>query len=148
MSVPMYETIADYLLTEIREGRLREGDRVMSERELADHFGVSTMTSKGALARLAALGVIVRSRGRGSYVAQSLPDLSQIGLESETIIERADSLRGSVVGLIIPGFDDSFGAETIRAVESRCHDLGLHLVLRLTDGNRNLEKDTLSLIHI
>lgn len=149
MQTPLYEKIFDYILTEIREGRLKRGNKVMSERELADKFGVSTMTSKGALARLAALGIIVRSRGKGSFVAKEIPDVSQL-IEANDHVD--DEMRNSdgqknrgngLIGLIIPGFSDAFGAELVRAIEERCFELGMHVIIRLTKGLRSIEDEAI-----
>ncbi len=163
MHTPLYEQIFDYIVTEIREGRLRSGNKVMSERELADKFGVSTMTSKGALARLAALGIIVRSRGKGSFVAKEIPDLPQNlyshsrdasdGNDNEDIQRKSHDADGSadsgLIGLIIPGFSDAFGAELVRAIEERCFELGMHVILRFTKGLRSVEDDAIQdLMHL
>lgn len=142
-------------MDEIREKRLRPGDRVMSERELAQKFGVSTMTSKGALARLAAQGHIVRARGKGSFVAQRAisqdetqalamapaltrdwgPEEKGASLEEEA----APQIKDRIIALIVPGFADSFGAKIVRAVEEACGRFGMHLLLRITKGLRSRE---------
>ena len=42
----LYQRLYDYVLDEIRAGRLSAGDRVPSEMELARLFGVSRITSR------------------------------------------------------------------------------------------------------
>ena len=53
----LYQRLYDYVLDEIRTGRLSTGDRVPSEMELAQLFGVSRITSKKALQTLNRDGV-------------------------------------------------------------------------------------------
>jgi GntR family transcriptional regulator len=48
---------------------LAPGDRIEPERELAAALGVSRMTARAALVRLAQRGLIERRQGRGTFVA-------------------------------------------------------------------------------
>ncbi|GAB6876325.1 GntR family transcriptional regulator [Thermaerobacter litoralis] len=66
----LYQEIMDEIRRQIREGHLRPGDRIPSERELAERFGASRMTVRHALNQLAWEGVIVRRQGQGSFVAE------------------------------------------------------------------------------
>jgi DNA-binding GntR family transcriptional regulator len=84
----LYQRLYDYVLDEIRTGRLRIGDRVPSEMELAQLFGVSRITSKKALQTLNRDGVVERIIGKGSFVAAQLP-----ALESLSSPERAPRSR-------------------------------------------------------
>ena len=60
----------------IAAGSLKPGERVSSEHELMEAFGVSRMTAHRALRELAQEGLVVRAAGRGSYVAQRRLDVS------------------------------------------------------------------------
>ncbi|MEW8979412.1 MAG: GntR family transcriptional regulator [Symbiobacterium sp.] len=66
---PLYHQIKTHLIEEIRAGHLRPGDRVSSERELSERFGVSRMTARQALVQLELEGRVVRVQGKGSFVA-------------------------------------------------------------------------------
>src|SRR6266516_5511793 len=74
----LYQRLYDYVLDEIRTGRLSTGDRVPSEMELAQLFGVSRITSKKALQTLNRDGVVERIIGKGSFVAAQLPALERL----------------------------------------------------------------------
>jgi GntR family transcriptional repressor for pyruvate dehydrogenase complex len=52
------------------ERALEPGERLPSERELAERFGASRPAVRAALQRLADLGVLETRRGSGSYVAE------------------------------------------------------------------------------
>ncbi len=68
---PVYEQIKSFLLGEIGEGRLRSGDRVPSENELARLFGVVRMTANRAVVDLVHEGVLHRVKGSGTFVSQA-----------------------------------------------------------------------------
>jgi DNA-binding transcriptional regulator YhcF (GntR family) len=53
----------------VGEGRIRPGDRLPPERELARHFCVSRPTARAALRTLAALGITRSRQGAGTFVA-------------------------------------------------------------------------------
>jgi GntR family transcriptional regulator len=65
-----YVQIEEELAERIRTGMLRPGDRIPSERELAEQIQVSRMTVRQALGRLADRGLLVRERGRGTFVSE------------------------------------------------------------------------------
>ena len=49
-SIPLYKQIIEDILSRIHDGSLQPGDRIPSERELAEQYLVSHITSKNALA--------------------------------------------------------------------------------------------------
>ncbi|MDQ4035928.1 MAG: GntR family transcriptional regulator [Chloroflexota bacterium] len=66
--VPRYRAIEQAL--RVRVAVLRPGDAMPSDSELCAEFGVSRMTARNAMHRLADEGLILRLPGRGSYVAE------------------------------------------------------------------------------
>jgi DNA-binding LacI/PurR family transcriptional regulator/DNA-binding transcriptional regulator YhcF (GntR family) len=147
MGTPLYKQLYQYLINEIKSGRLQEGDRVPSELELAEQFGVSRITSKKAFDILVHAKIVERSRGRGTFVAQSLPDL----MELETAL---DEQEGSVpevkqdsdqrlIGLVLPHFAEAFGLRLLYSVEEQCSAHRCHLVLKRTYGSRHEEEQTI-----
>jgi GntR family transcriptional regulator len=67
--IPLYLQIEQELLSLIRSGQLDAYAQVPSELELADRFGVSRMTARKALDRLAGDGVLFRQPGKGTFVS-------------------------------------------------------------------------------
>lgn len=61
-----YELIADYLKGLVAEAE--PGDRLPSEAELCERFGVSRMTARQAVQLVASGGLIERRRGAGTFV--------------------------------------------------------------------------------
>src|SRR3546814_7877014 len=62
---PRYVAIKQYVLHAISSGELKPGDRLQSEAELVQQFGVSRMTASRALRELQNAGIIVRLTGVG-----------------------------------------------------------------------------------
>jgi GntR family transcriptional regulator of arabinose operon len=63
---PKYFTIAEQLRTRIKSGIY--GEKLPSEREISDHFGVNNKTLKKAITMLAQEGLIYSKHGSGTYV--------------------------------------------------------------------------------
>ena len=64
---PRYEEIARYLRTLVADAK--PGDRLPSDAELCERFSVSRMTARHAVEVLANENLIVRRRGKGTFVA-------------------------------------------------------------------------------
>ncbi|MCT8973671.1 GntR family transcriptional regulator [Microbaculum marinisediminis] len=71
--VPLYHQIYVVLRNLIYSGQLGAGELVPGEQELAESFGVSRITAKRALNEMAAAGLVVRERGRGTRVVHRPP---------------------------------------------------------------------------
>lgn len=67
--LPAYIKIHDAIKKDIDEGVWLIGDRLPSERDLADHFEVSRMTLRQAVTLLVEEGILERRVGSGTYVA-------------------------------------------------------------------------------
>lgn len=67
-STPLYQQLAARLRRQIAEGIYRPGDRLPSEAELCDQFGVSRITVRAALDQLVDAGLLRRQRGKGTFV--------------------------------------------------------------------------------
>lgn len=61
-------TIIEYLMDEIKSGKLSEGDRVPSQYKLAEMFLINKETANKALNKLVGQGVLKRKAGRGGTV--------------------------------------------------------------------------------
>ena len=67
---PMTEIVAESILSLIRDGRLKPGDRLPSQKELVRMLKVSRPTLREALTGLTMLGYIEVRAGQGYYVRQ------------------------------------------------------------------------------
>lgn len=141
MKVPLYAQLYAHLIDDIRCGRLRPGDRIATETQLAERFGVSRITSKRAIAELARVNVVERTRGKGSFVAMRLPDLTRLDLADgdESPAAQAGS-KLTTVCLVMPDFSDAYGLKLLHAVEARVSSRDALLQLRRTYGEREQER--------
>ncbi|MEV5494755.1 GntR family transcriptional regulator [Nonomuraea fuscirosea] len=135
----LYERIIDYLLDEVRRGALTPGDRVPSEMELAERFEVSRITSKKALEILRQAGVVHRVRGKGSFVATELPDLDSLALSPVRAAAEGERVPGTIA-MIYPDASEAYGLELLCAVEERCAERGITLVIKRTRGSQEEEE--------
>ncbi|WP_425148629.1 GntR family transcriptional regulator [Deinococcus sp.] len=67
---PLYLQVKRELHEKILGGQLSPGDKVPSERELAERFRVSRMTARQALREMEAEGTLTRVQGAGSFINQ------------------------------------------------------------------------------
>ena len=66
---PMYKQVAGIISEGIRTGELKVGEKLPSEFELMKDFNVSRVTIRGAISELVTDGLLVRSQGKGTFVA-------------------------------------------------------------------------------
>ncbi|MCW5876737.1 MAG: GntR family transcriptional regulator [Anaerolineales bacterium] len=67
---PLYQAVADSILAQIQSGQLAADQRLPSESELGQLYGVGRNTVRHALADLAARGFVRTVQGVGTFVAQ------------------------------------------------------------------------------
>ncbi|MBT2698566.1 substrate-binding domain-containing protein [Bacillus sp. ISL-40] len=146
METPLYEKIYLNLLNQIETGQLKPRDQVPTEKELADQYQVSRITSKKALEKLVQIGAIERIRGKGSFVSNTLPDFGAISPKTNS--EQRDHLiqeMNELIGLIIPEFfRDCFGRQILSIIEKRCSELKFNLLVKVTYGSQEEEEDAIN----
>ncbi|MCL2410225.1 MAG: GntR family transcriptional regulator [Treponema sp.] len=135
--IPRYWQIYDHLLGEINTGNLKPGEQIPSEREICDNFKVSKITSKKALEMLVENNLIIRHRGKGSFVS---------GTPTPAQLEKSVSLSKSIV-FITPAFSDSFGKKLLYSVQAACEALGYHLILKLSHESVEEEEKALRSVY-
>lgn len=67
-----YLQIVDQIRSLIEQGKLKPGDRLPAERDLADKLGSSRATIREALAALQILGLVEVHPGQGSFVSNNI----------------------------------------------------------------------------
>src|SRR5436190_234077 len=67
--------VVDFVRREIDAGRLKSGDRLPAERDLAQEIGVSRPSLRSGLQTLQAIGVIQSRQGAGTFIAAGPPRL-------------------------------------------------------------------------
>lgn len=87
---PLYARLREQLKAEILGGRRKPGERLPSEAEMTTEFGVSRITVRQALGDLQKEGLLVKSHGRGSFVAPP-----PVALELARLEGLSESLSGA-----------------------------------------------------
>ncbi len=86
--IPVYFQLKEAILEKISKGYWKVGECIDSERELSEHYEVSRMTIRQALGELVQEGVLVREKGKGTFVCE--PKVKQQDVMSFTdIIEKS-----------------------------------------------------------
>ncbi|MEU7291745.1 GntR family transcriptional regulator [Streptomyces exfoliatus] len=74
-----HRVISDDLRTQISTGRLKAGERLPSEAQLASRYTVSVPTLRSALAVLQGEGLVEKVHGRGNFVRRPFHRITYIG---------------------------------------------------------------------
>ncbi len=132
------ETLSQQVYHRIKEdilnGVYAEG-KLPPESELAKALFVSRITTKSAMKRLVDEGLIVRIRGKGSFVASTA---------SQICASTAPAPKpGNLIALVMGGYTSAFGLDILNGalLEARRH--GLHLIVCSTSNDQAQEADTL-----
>ncbi|MCM3443126.1 GntR family transcriptional regulator [Metabacillus halosaccharovorans] len=71
-NIPLYYQIKQDLLRKIEGGTYEVGEQLPSEHQLMELYGVSRPTVRQAIVELVQEGILVRGRGKGTFVSQPL----------------------------------------------------------------------------
>jgi DNA-binding FadR family transcriptional regulator len=106
----LYEQIVEQIKAQIFNGQLRAGDRLPTERELSEQFGVSRTAVREAITALGQRGLVEVRPGRGTFVINgasqavrdSLELLMTIGQEGDdriNLVEVREILEPEIAAL-------------------------------------------------
>lgn len=140
-SLPLYKKIQEDIKRLIAIGKLREGDRVPSEKELSERYRVSQITSKNALVGLMEEGLLVRIQGKGTFV-MSRPEnaaaLDQLGEWT------AGAGRSGRIGLVLPTMKTKVDQRFLDNIEKYATAAGYEVMLRITRESQLEESKVIS----
>lgn len=148
-NVKLYRRIADTVADAIEAGQYKLGDRLPTERELAEQFGVSRPTLREAMIALEMLGMIEARHGLGIYVTSNArPAAPNHELDFEIgafeLIEARRLFEGEAAALAATSIDDEQLAQ-LEALMVRMHeeeeiagedaDREFHMIIARATGN-------------
>jgi GntR family transcriptional repressor for pyruvate dehydrogenase complex len=144
----LYRRLADAIAAEIEAGKHRLGERLPTERELADQFGVSRPTLREALIALEMLGMIETRHGTGIYVTRtSLPHAAQafdFEIGAFELIEARRLFEGEAAALAATSIEPAeieelerllVAMEDADELRGETADREFHLVIARATGN-------------
>ncbi|MBW4079884.1 GntR family transcriptional regulator [Paenibacillus sp. S150] len=127
--IKLYQTIISEMARQIRRGALSPGDRIPSERELCEQFGVSRITVSTALRQLERTGMLVRIKQKGVVVS---------GAEQRELSAHKGGI--AAIAVVLP-FDEEYGLDILRGVEEVCSARGYYMTYHNTRYDAALEKE-------
>ena len=142
----LYRRIADSLAEAIEAGEYKLGDRLPTERELAEQFGVSRPTLREAMIALEMLGLIEARHGLGIYVTGNKRPLSAPDFEigAFELIEARRLIEGEAAALAATTIDDEQIADLERLLvlmadedelQGEDADRDFHMTIARATGN-------------
>lgn len=78
--IPVYYQLKEDIKEKINMGIWKIGQYIDSERELAEHYNVSRMTIRQALGELVQEGILIKEKGKGTFVCE--PKVKQMDIMS------------------------------------------------------------------
>jgi GntR family histidine utilization transcriptional repressor len=78
--LPQFALIKQFLEQQIATGELSSGAKIPTEQSLADSFSVSRMTARRAVQELADTGILTRTPGSGTFVAEPIKTIPMIAI--------------------------------------------------------------------
>src|SRR3954469_14193139 len=122
--VALFAWVKQELLGSITRGDFSPDEPFITQREIVERFGVSTTTAIRALNELVADGVVIRRRGRGTFVAERPPAAP---------VEPNPAPTGQrVITFVSPGFGGAHGAELLAGLAAEGAARGSRLVVKHT----------------
>lgn len=110
---PIYVQLREHIEDAIRSGRVKPGEALPSERELAEISGMSRITVRKAVQDLARSGLVIQRQGSGTSVSPAVDRVEQ-SLTRLTSFSEDMALRGRTVrsqwlerGLLAPSLDEA-----------------------------------------
>lgn len=131
-SIPLYRAIYNDLIQKINTGFYKKGDKLPSEKELADEYNVSRITSKKALEMLADEGLIIRVPGRGSFVKDD---------ETDDKDSKPSNNKYTLVGVILPDFSEAYGTGLLSGIEKQASEENCFIVVKRSYGRQDVEEE-------
>ena len=93
--IPKYLQISSWLKELIQNGRYLPGEKLPSEVELSQVCGVNRNTLRQAISELAAIGLLRKEKGTGTFVASQAP--VELRHKLERILSFTDLMQASGV---------------------------------------------------
>lgn len=92
---PLYQQLADNIRSKIASGEYKVGDKIMSERKMADIYDLNRLTVRKALDVLIQEGSLSAIRGSGTYVKAIVPANKKVHFGNDESISLSTVLRQS-----------------------------------------------------
>lgn len=83
------EKVVKHILSEIKSGKLKSGDKLPTHQELAELYGVGRSSIREAINALVVMNFIISKQGKGTFVKETIQDPTPTLSVKEDIFESA-----------------------------------------------------------
>lgn len=134
---PKYEVIKDDILAQIRNNNFSYDEVLCTEKQLSEQYQVSRITAKRAITDLENLGILIRKRGVGSFVARN-------AMNNLNRTPSASAKVSKMVSFLLP-FDITKGGmfQTVEVINNALNANGYIMSIYVSGGR---EKTNLKLL--
>lgn len=132
----LYMRIKHDIINQIQTGDLKPGDMIATEKNLAQRYGVSQITSKHALQLLAAEGYVERLRGKGTFVKAIQPATD---VEANVAYKHTNQFRNTIA-LILPSMKTNIDQRLLDGIERYCREAELNVLISISRESSIEEK--------
>lgn len=129
--IPKYILLKNELMSWFESGKLKRGQQVPSENEIADQFGLSRQTVRQAFSELEQEGWLERIQGKGTFARYP---------------GRREGEQVKTIGIITTYISDYIFPHIVRGAEAQLRSRGYRLLLSSTDNNKEKEMESLKLM--
>ncbi len=123
-----YLRVYDEIKNDIVDGKYKVGEKLPTEIELQNEYGVSRITIKKAMDKLSEESYVERFSGKGTFVTEKKKP-SVVNTEKK------------MIGLVMSGFSSRFGQRFIQGVAETTNKLGYSLLTGLYYNSADEEKE-------
>jgi GntR family transcriptional regulator of arabinose operon len=117
---PKYQAIIDWVEQQIASGNLKYGDRMMSEKELSEKFGLSRQTVRRATGELVSRHLVTRMQGSGTYIGGT--------------VHPARGTRYMNIAVVSTFYESYIFPPTLRGIETVLGKAGFSMPVSFTDN--------------
>ncbi|GAB6930614.1 GntR family transcriptional regulator [Paenibacillus sp. JCM 10914] len=141
----MYQMVQEYIRDLITSQVLKVGDRIPTEKELMERFGVSKITVVNALSGLVNERIITRVPGKGTFVSNPEYEIPTTSPKSavKQINKTSEEMRTRLIGLIMPSIYDYFTIRLIQGIQQALNENDYRCVIYLSEGSLDKEKEAI-----
>lgn len=118
---PLYLQIKETILRQINDGKLKPGDKLLSEAQFQKSFSVSRITVRKAIDELVEENYLMRLQGKGTFVKEQAETQQKSLSLTQVCLEQRKKLTSEVISVIecpVPtDFADLFNSKEAILVE-------------------------------
>ena len=131
----IYKRVENDLIKLIERGHFKTGDKLPSDRLLAERFSVNHRTVRRALEGFVKAGLIERQIGSGTFLRASFPEIKKVLKEGETKdVADAGSARKKI-GMVVSNNKNPYSLELIEHFQKYARDIDIDFKISIVSEN-------------